>query len=124
MQPTLQNYRHYCGRSFAEWDRKLDDGHTMTVAPNTVVARCGPDEIALFFYATAIIVYRRDGSFTVDVRGYNTQTTRSRLYPAMPHGWVAHLSGVHQSYIERRSTGEKHSLDVGGVTVNANGEVE
>ncbi len=73
--------------AFAEAEAYLAGGRAKTsrrINPNTMMRRIDDDTIAIVFHDTAIVTYKRDGRFILFMDGWNTITTKKRMYDFSP----------------------------------------
>lgn len=70
-------------------------GPKMVLAEEASVPGFDPPAYAIILYATTIIRYYPDGSFSVDNGGFNTPTTRERLQAVLPDGYLAFHESKH-----------------------------
>lgn len=70
-------------QSYGDADRVLKGTDAATIGHNTMLVRQG-ESIAAILYSTAIVVYHKNGSMTLNSGGYKTAATRHRLHGLVP----------------------------------------
>lgn len=108
-------------RTFAECKAVLDNtrgGRCKKLGVSTYMVYVdGRNAIAIVYHGTAVVVHHRDGSFTLDMGGFNTPTTRRRINQYSP---ASVYQRKFEQYVGYR--GNTYAYQP-GMTLYPNGEV-
>jgi hypothetical protein len=88
-------------QAFTRAETYLGNKGNRPLQNNTRLIRADADAIAVVLHNTAVVTYRRDGTFVIYGGGWNSVTTKDRIRgwsPANPHsdgsgGWVVGYTG-------------------------------